>query len=426
VIARSKRLLRDAVRDYRDALRGFSHNARMFLLGLGMQNAAFGVLMTAFAIYVKASGLSEGVVGGIEGAIAIVSAVVCLVSPPFVATLGYRRLLVAGAAAYALSRFGMAAVPAALPLIGFGMVGGVGEGVMQSTTASFLSANSTSAERTHLFTLDLVVRVFAAFAGSIVGGLLPYALGLVVPEVRALQLTVAAAALLLAASAVPLARIDERARHARHAFAGWVRTMRSFRSWGHIGRLIAVQATISFGAGFVMPFVSLYLKRQLGAPIQAVGLIQAVAQVSMGVAALCAPFVARRAGLLRGTVITQALSLPLLVAIPFVRSVPLAAVLLWLRAAFMNMGWPLFNQYSMEGVHADEKPMVAAWLALGWALGWFGGSIIGGRIMATSYTAPYFFTAACYAVGIGLTWLLFRGRDVRPGEMLADTSREAV
>jgi MFS family permease len=441
MVARPMRLFRESVRAYRDALRGFSHNARAFLAGLALQNLAFGALLTVFGIYVKSRGLSEGVLGGVEGAIAIASAAVCLLAPPVVATFGYRRLFVMGAFAYALSRFGMAAAPAALPLVGFGLVGGVGEGVMQSTTASFLAANSTPSERTHLFTLDLVVRVFAGFAGGVIGGLLPPALALVMPEARALQVTVAAAAVVLAVSAVPFFRMREHERHARHALAGWVRTMRSFRSWGHLGRLVAPQMTVSFGAGFVMPFVSLYLNHQLGASIATVGLIQGVAQVAMGVAALCAPLVARRFGLIRGTVLTQLTSLPLLVAIPFARSIALAAVLVWLRSAFMNMSWPLFNQYSMEvmnmswplfnqysmeGVHDDEKPVVAAWLALGWAAGWLGGSVLGGRIMTVSYTLPYFCTAALYTLAVALTWLLFRGRDVRPGDMLPDTTREVA
>lgn len=416
LIARARKGFIRMLADYRDAIAGFTPNARRLVLAHALQNAGLGMLITVFAIYIKAAGLSETVVGGFEGSIAISSAVICLLAPPLIALVGYRSLFLLAAAAFALSRLGAAAYPITGVLLALGLVGGLGEGVMQAATAAFYSDNSSPRERTHLFSIDLVGRVALGFVGSLAGGYLPLLFRLFASNVDAYRLTVAIAALLLASSAIPLWGVTERVLKPRHAVARYVRTMRGFASWGHTGRLLVPQLLIAFGAGLVMPFVSLYLKHQLGATIDQVGIVQGVSMLVMGVAALGGPIVARKLGLIKGLVAMQGLSLPFLIAIPLTTSFPVAAVLFWIRTALMNMSWPLFSQFSMEGVPSREKPVVAAAFAFAWSIGWLGGSVVGGRIMEYSYTLPYFFTAGCYALGVLASWTLLRGRELPAAE----------
>jgi MFS family permease len=311
-------------------------------------------------------------------------------------------------------------MPFTAAVLAFGLLSGVGDGVMRAATSAFISENSAEAERTHLFAVDLVVRLAAAFAGSLLGGLLAAALGIWMKEPDALRVTVAISAVVMAASVVPALRIREDLHPARHAFAAYRRTVTAFASWPHLLRLAVPQAVIAVGAGLIMPFLSLFLKHRLGASIGAIGVVQGGAQIGMGLAAIAAPWLGRRFGLIRGTVITEVLSLPLLALLPSIGSLPAAAVVLWVRAALMNMSWPLLNQYSMEGVPPKEKPLVAGGLAFSWAVGWLAGSMVGGRMMELSYTTPYYWTVGFYAAGAALTYILLGSRDVRPGARLAE------
>jgi len=154
--------------------------------------------------------------------------------------------------------------------------------------------------------------------------------------------------------------------------------------------------------------VALYLKHHLGATVAQVGMIQALSSVVMGVGALLTPALSRRLGLAGTVVVTELLSLPFLVAIPLTTSLPTAAALIWARGMLMNMSWPLYNQLSMEGVPSADKPLVAGWIRFGWSLAWLGGSALGGRMMEGSYTLPYFYTAALYALGAIATFVLLR------------------
>ncbi len=415
-----------ALREYPSALRRLGPNTRLFLISTALSNAALGVAITVFGIYVKSAGLSESVVGDAEAALSVAAAAVCFLAPPLIAVLGYRRLMIAASLFAAIQAFGQAWIPLRGPLLAFALVGGVAHGIMQSAAAPFLSESNAAAERPHAFSADLLARVVSAFAGGILGGVAAAFAIRTLGEVDAYRVTLAFAGILLLLSAVPLLRLSEDLHPMRHAVRAYADTVRAFGAWRRTAKLLASQMAIALGAGMVIPFISLYLKHELGATIDQVGFVQGASQLAIGVAAIGAPLVARRVGLIRGTVLAEALSIPFLIAIPFATSLPLAALLFWFRAALMNLSWPLFGQFSMEGLAAREKPLVAGWLALGWSVAWFFGSAIGGRLMTISYRLPYALMIGCYILGVALTYFLFRAEDVRAETLAPEIVPEAA
>jgi len=391
-----------------DMARGFSDNARRYLLTAAFQNAGYGIIGTTFAIYLKDQGFSEAVVGDVEGALALAAAVVCLTLPPLVASVGYRRLMVLAGVALGLSRLGQAYAPTAIAIVGLGLLYGVGDGTMQSLSTAFLSENAGSGGRTRLFTADFVVKTGAMVAGALMGGIVPVVLRPMVGEQDAYQFTIVLAGLIMMASAVFAAGIKELPHRGARGITGWITTLRGFSSWGRVARLLVPEMLISLGAGLVIPFVALFLKHRLGATVTEVGVVQAVSSVAMAVAALATPRLAKRIGLAGTIVLTELVSLPFLLSIPFAQSLPVAAVLFWVRGMLMNMSWPIYNQLSMAGLPAVDKPLVAGWVRFGWSIAWLAGSSIGGRLMEQSYTTPYFYTAALYGAGAVATYVLLR------------------
>lgn len=401
------RLIRHA-RGYKVAAREFTDDARNYLLTVALQNAGYGILGTVFALYVKERGFSEAVVGDVEGALAVAGAVVCLALPPLVTLLGYRTLFIVAALAAGFARIGQAFAPGAFSIIALGLMFGVGDGIMQTLSTAFLSENAGRAVKTHLFTSDFVLRVLSMFAGSLMGGLLPASLGTVMAETDAYRWTIVLAGALMASSALTARSISRHARVRQAPWRAYSEAIKAFKSWGRLGRLLVPETVIALGAGLVMPFVALFLKHRLGASVEQVGMIQAVSSIIMGVGAFLTPAIARRFGLAGTVVFTEVLSLPFLVAIPLSTSLPVVAGLMWARGALMNMSWPIYNQLSMEGLPPEDKPLVAGWIRFGWSIAWLAGSSIGGRLMESSYTTPYFFTAGLYALGALATFMLLR------------------
>lgn len=391
-----------------DVARGFSDNARRYLLTAAMQNAGYGIIGTTFAIYLKDRGFSEAVVGDVEGALALAAAIVCLTLPPLVVSVGYRRLMIAAGIALGLSRLGQAYAPTAVAIVGLGLLYGAGDGAMQTLSTAFLSENAGQGSRTRLFTADFIVRTSSMVIGSLVGGIVPVVLRPMTGEPDAYRATIVLAGLVMMSSAVFASGIRDLPHSGARGLAGWLTTLRGFSSWGRVTRLLVPEMLISLGAGLVMPFVALFLKHRLGASVTEVGVIQAVSAVAMAAAALATPRLAKRIGLAGTVVLTELASLPFLLSIPFAQSLPVAAVLFWLRGMLMNMSWPIYNQLSMAGLPAADKPLVAGWVRFGWSIAWLAGSAIGGRLMEQSYTVPYFYTAALYAAGAMATFVLLR------------------
>lgn len=402
---------------YREAVRGFTINARRYLATVALQNAGYGVIGTVFAIELKSRGFAESVVGDVEGALALSAAVVCLTLPPLVSSLGYRKLMIAAGLALGLARLGQAYAPSAVLVVALGLLYGLGDGAMQALSTAFLSENAGRSGRTQLFTADFVLRTASMVVGSLMGGIAPVLLRPMVGEADAYRLTIVLAGALMAGSTVFAAGIEEHHRRQGRLFTGWLASLKAFSSWGRVVRLLVPEMFISFGAGLVIPFVALFLKHRLGATVTEVGVIQAVSSVAMAAAALFTPKLARRFGLAGTVVLTELASLPFLISIPFAASLPVAATLFWLRGMLMNMSWPVYNQLSMEGLPTQDKPLVAGWVRFGWSIAWLGGSALGGRLMAGSYTTPYFYTAALYASGAIATFVLLR--KIKPAEEAA-------
>lgn len=403
-----KRLIRPFLpSDYRAAARSFTPDAWRYLLVATMQSVGFGVLGTVFAIYLKDAGLSEAVVGDVEGALAIGAAVTCLVLPPLVARVGYRRLMIIAALALGASRLGQALMPSALAVISLGLLYGLGEGTMMTVGTAFLAENAPARSRTHLFSIDYMLRVGGMFVGALLGGFLPDIIGATgAGELLAYQFTIGVGALFMAGSLVPARSIKCDMPETR--LLSYFASVKGFASWGRLGRLLVPEMLISFGAGLSMPFVALFLKHQLGASVDQVGMIQAASSVGMAFAAFGAPLMARKLGLVKTVVITQMLSLPFLVMVPLSTGLPFAALMLLIRGVLMNMSWPVYNQLATEGISPSDRPLVVGWVRFGWSIAWFGGSVLGGRLMTVSYTLPWYLTAGFYAAGSLATLFLLR------------------
>lgn len=416
--------MRRGAAGYLRTLRGATPNARRYLVSVVMQNLAAGVLATVFALYLKGVGMSTSVVGDVEGALALAAAVVCLLLPPLVGVVGYRWMLVIAGLAFGASRLGQTLALTPTVIVSLGLAYGIGDGIMRSVGVAFLSENGPAGQgRTMLFTVDFVLRILAGFLGAVVGGLMPTLLAAAMPETSALRWTIAVAGVLLLGSVLPVLGVTEAPRVRQNAWAVYMSSIRGFRSWDRLARLVVPEALISFGAGLIIPFVPLFLKVHLGASVAQIGLIQGASGLIMAIATLSTPLLARRFGLVGTIVITELASLPFLLAIPLAGSIPAVALAMWARGALMNMSWPVYNQLAVEGIPRSDKPLVVGWMSVAWSLAWLGGSVIGGRLAATSYTAGYFITAVLYGLGAIVSWLLLR--QIRLSDELSGVSLSA-
>lgn len=253
-----------------------------------------------------------------------------------------------------------------------------------------------------------LVRMLSIFAGGLLGGFLPGMIG--GAERLGYQWTIAVGAVVMAAGLVPLWFVREKIHGVKGFHRVYAETVRGFSAWRHLGRLVAPQAFLAAAGGLTAPFIPLYLQHTLGASVQQIGMIQGCGALVVGIAAFSTPLLARKIGVTKSVLILQAAALPFLFAVPWIGTLTFGVLAMFTRSTLMGIGGPLWNECSMTDVCAQDKPLVAGGLFFSLSIAGFLGNVVGGQLMEVSYTAPYIPAALLWAVGAGLTWLLW----VRP------------
>ena len=167
---------------------------------------------------------------------------------------------------------------------------------------------------------------------------------------------------------------------------------------------------IALGAGLFVPLMSLWFSRAYNVPDPVSGPILGLTSLLTAGVIFLSPRLARRLGLVRATVITQAASTVFMVAIPSSPTFAVAASVYVVRVFLMNLSNPLTQSLIMGLVSPDERGVASGVSAAVWRLPNSLSVNIGyGLIVANSLAAPFYIATVLYIVGISLFWMMFRG-----------------
>jgi predicted MFS family arabinose efflux permease len=121
-------------------------------------------------------------------------------------------------------------------------------------------------------------------------------------------------------------------------------------------KLSALFALDSFGGGFVVQsFAAYWFYIRFGVDPKTLGLLFFAANVLAGISALFASRLANRIGLVNTMVVTHLPSNILLILIPLMPTLPLAALMLLLRFSISQMDVPTRQSYVMAVVDPHER-----------------------------------------------------------------------
>jgi predicted MFS family arabinose efflux permease len=169
--------------------------------------------------------------------------------------------------------------------------------------------------------------------------------------------------------------------------------------------LALVQTLTGLGAGLFIPYFNLFFVHHLWASSALFGLIDGVANGLLALTTLFAPWLARRIGHVNSIMLTRLCSLPLLLAIGFTGSLPLAAALYPLREGLMDMSAGILLVFSMEEVPERHRGIANSVYQAAYQIAWAITSSIGGLIIVAVGYGPLFVVAAfCYLASIIVLW----------------------
>jgi MFS family permease len=362
---------------------------------------SYGLLSVVLVLYLTAVGFSGAEIGLLLTLALLGDAAISLWLTTQADRLGRRRVLVIGALLVLAAGLAFVSSPLYVVLVVAATVGVISPtgnevGPFLAVEQASLSQLVPAARRTAIFARYQLVGALATGAGTLAGGALAQvAIDAGWGTVDAYRLVIVGYAVAGAALALlfvflsPAVEVPRPPPDANAQIRPWLGL---HRSRGIVLRLSALFALDAFAGGFVaLSFVAYWFSQRFGLEPALLGGLLAGANVLAGLSALAAAPLAARFGLVQTMVFTHLPSNVLLVLVPFMPTLPLAAGLLLARFAISQMDVPTRQAYTMAVVAADERSAAGGVTALGRSLGVSASPILAG---------PLYLTA-------GLAWLPF-------------------
>ncbi len=425
----------------------FQRNARLYLISNALSGVTIGIILVLYNLYLTSLGYGPDFVGLVLFVLTVGIGVAIFPAGICVDRFGGKAILIWASVAIGISGTGQMLFRQPAPLLVSSFLAGVASAFVYVVNAPFLTANSTPAERSHLFSLNIVLTLVTTVFGELLGGVLPlwfratpWLMAPLSPwfswllasgaEPRSYQLALLLAGIIAVPSFFPLfllsddrpvprasvSTVQDRVllRQRVHLmFAQWrphtpVRTLLV----RPIVILTVVQVLVGMGAGLFIPYFNLYFVRTLGASSALFGVIDGGANALNAVLTLLAPLLAARIGKIRTITITRMISLPLLLTIGFSHFLPLVAVLYLFRQSSMDMSAGIFQVFSMEAIPRHRRGLANSVYQVAAQASSALTTPLGGVIIARFGYLPVFVCGAIlYFIAISILWARFRHSD---------------
>jgi MFS family permease len=369
----------------------------------------YGLLSVVLVLYLTALDLSAGEVGLLLALTLLGDAAVSLWLTTHADRIGRRKVLVAGAGLMLAAGLAFVATPVYVVLVVAATIGVISPsgnevGPFLAVEQASLSQIVAARSRTGLLARYQLVGSFSTAVGALVGGgIAQLAIQGGASAANAYRFVIVGYALAGIALALLFTRVSARVEvPAGEVTDQAIRTRLGLhRSQRVVLRLSALFALDAFAGGFVIAsFITLWFRDRFGVDPAALGALIFGANLLAGLSALAAGPLARRFGLIRTMVFSHLPSNVLLLLVPFMPTLPLAAAMLLVRFSISQMDVPTRQSYTIAIVAPDERsaaagvtgiarslgvaasPLIAAPLFLSAALAWAPFVIAGGLKIA--------------------------------------------
>jgi len=369
-----------------------------------------GIMRLLFNFYVLSLGFDAGTLGLLVALPPIVITISAIPMGMLGHRIGFRHTLLIGVVLMAGALVGISLSAVLAGLILFSAVRGLSQTMLQVSSAPFMAENSSTDERTHLFSVQFASRMFANFFGLLLAGVLPSLLAGVL-NVGAESPTAYRGALLVGAAVyalalLPLLRTKPEPLTQQETEPMRLREM--FHPPGLLFRLFLPQVVIGLGAGALVPFLNVFFKTKFGVPDATLGVLFAVQSVLMAFATLIGPVLADRWGKTRTVVGVQLLSVPFLGILGYMPILSLSAIGFLCRAALMNAANPLYTAFAMEKVSTKQRGAASAMMQMSWQGTRAISSLASGYLQeASGFSALFPITIVMYSLASLLIYTFF-------------------
>ena len=397
--------------------KGIPREARLLIYISFIPGIAIGFIYTDLSFFLpNVQGLAPtlaGVVGSVMGLTLVAESI------PFgilADRYGRRKMLILGNVCASLSLMGFALTTNFVLYLLVAFLEGTGEAAYAVSVSALIADKAGDQKRTPAFSLF-------AFFGWITGALG----GFVISSIFLLQgvgldtqqshVALYVAVGLLNLSITPLMfKISESSTMVGR------KEILPRKSGGVLVKYIAYSVAIALGAGLFVPLIGYWFSKAYGVSDGVYGPVLGVTNLLTAFVVFMSPRLARKFGLVKATVITQASSMIFMVAIPSSPTFAVAASLYLVRVFLMNLSNPLTQSLIMGLVSPDERGMASGITASLWRLPNSLSQIGGYYLTGIGLLAlPFYIATVLYAIGISIFWFVFK--DARLPEESAERAQ---
>jgi predicted MFS family arabinose efflux permease len=356
----------------------------------------YGFLAVVLVLYLTALGFSGGEVGLLLSLTLLGDAAISLWLTTHADRLGRRRVLIAGAGLMLAAGLAFVATPVYAVLVVAATIGVISPsgnevGPFLAVEQASLSQLVGASRRTSVFAWYQLTGSFATAAGALAAGLFAQvAIDRGASPAEAYRLVIVGYALVGIILALLFTRLSDRVEvPPRDVTDEPIRTRLGLhKSQGVVLRLAALFALDAFAGGFVIQsFIAFWFQERFAVDPAALGALLFGANLLAGFSALAAGPLAARFGLVRTMVFTHLPSNVLLMLVPFMPTLPLAAGVLLVRFSISQMDVPTRQSYTMAIVEPDERSAAAGVTGIARSLGVAASPLIAGPLFITAAVA---------------------------------------
>lgn len=390
--------------------RGIPSSSKMIILGSFFSQLAVGTVLTDLAFFLTTVRHINAVFAGLLFTVEGISSVVFSIPLGIISdAYGRKKFLLLGNGAIGVATIVLAITSSQPLLLLGGFLAGISEASFIASSGALLADTAGEQKRTPTFALFSLAGNLA-FAS---GGFLLYVLAPLVAfgftPVQAHVILYVTLAALTFASTVFFVRVKE-VRMPRQRVAGAKRLILSSGTRSILTKYIVANVFVAFGAGLVVPLMSQWFEYRYGVPDSVSGPILGISNLMLAVSTLAAPAVARRLGLVRTIVYTQAASTVFMVLTPIPNQYQVAGGVYIVRAFLMNVSSPLSQSLIMGLVPHDERGAASGISSAFWRAPNAISTYPGSALMKEGYlSAPFFIASGLYLISISLFYAWFRG-----------------
>jgi MFS family permease len=369
----------------------------------------YGYFQVLVSAYLPEIGFDPGSVGLILGVNGLAVVVASIPFGIYADRKGKKPVLFLGLLVFPFALIVYALTNQLAALLTAGVIAGLVEGAFLSTWNALIADMTTAQTRNNAFTLSFIVATFAFGLGYALPFTFPTAeLALHMGSAEIHRYSTLVLAGLSFGSPIGIGLLLR--SYAEPRRIGTSNTKGSLKPlWTFSG----LNSMIGLGAGFIIPLVPTWFYFRFAISDAYSGPLLAISNMTIAVAAVASPLLAKKVGNVNAIVSAQGASTVFMLSMVLAPTATVAGGLYIIRTALMNMSSPLSDSFLMGIIPAEQRSLASAVNSLIWRLPNSITAVVGGIIMSTgNYGLPFYLATGFYLLGISGFFFVFR--NVRP------------